>query len=215
MNKTIVAIIVTVAVGLAAFFGYRSVQATKVVKAETQRASELAAEIETIRLAEKEALRRAEEDAEARRLAGIKARQDAEAEAVRLAEVEALRKREEAARRRAEADAAEAVLALALLTEEKSAAEAESRRLADLRLQEAKEAEERFLEAQRALRESTEESAARQAEIDRQAALLDSLHREKQAKSIVVDTEEEIRQSRFVYPVDYKRGNHYRITVDE
>jgi hypothetical protein len=130
-----------------------------------------------------------------------------------LAEVEALREREEAARRRAEADAAEAVVALALLTEEKSAAEAESRRLADLRLQEAKEAEERFLEAERALKESAEEIKARQAEIDRQAALLDSLHREKQVESIVVDTEEEKRQSRFIYPVDYKRGNHYRITA--
>jgi len=213
MNKTIVTLIVTVAVALAVFFGYRSVQATKAVEAETQRATELAAEIEAIRLAEKEALRRAEEDAEARRLAGIKARQDAEAEAVRLAEVEALREREEAARRRAEADAVEAAVALALLTEEKLAVEEEARRLTDLRLQEAKEAEERFLEAERALRESTEEIKARQAKIDRQAALLDSLHREKQAESIVVDTEAEQRSSRFIYPVDYKRGNHYRITV--
>ncbi|RKX33577.1 MAG: hypothetical protein DRP71_10005 [Verrucomicrobia bacterium] len=213
MNKTIVALIVTVAVALAAFFGYRSVQATKEREVETRRATELTAEISAIRLAEKEALKRAEVDAEARRLAGIKARQEAEAEAVRLAEVEALREREEAARRRAEADAAEAVLALALLAEEKSVVEDEVRRLADLRLQEAKEAEERFLAAERALRESEEETKARQAEIDRQAALLDSLHRRQQAESIVVDTEEEIRQSRFVYPVDYKRGNHYRITV--
>lgn len=213
MNKTIVVLIVTVAVALAAFFGYRSVQDTRERQAETQRANELTAEIETIRQAEKEALRRAEEDAEARRLAGIKARKDAEAEAVRLAEAEALREREEAARRRAEADAAEAVLALALLAEEKSMVEDEVRRLADLRLQEAKEAEERFLTAERALRESEAETEARQAEIDRQAALLNSLHREEQAETIVTDTEEEKWRSRFVYPVDYKRGNHYRITV--
>lgn len=213
MNKTIVTLIVTVAVALAAFFGYRSVQATREHQADTQRVSELTAEIEAIRQAEKEALKRAEEDAEARRLAGIKARQDAEAEAVRLAEAEALREREEAARRRAEVDAAEAAMALALLAEEKSVVEDEVRRLADLRLRESKEAEERFLEAERALRKSEEEALARQAEIDRQAALLDSLHREQQAESIVVDTEEEKWRARFVYPVDYKRGNHYRITV--
>ncbi len=213
MNKTIVTLIVTVAVALAAIFGYRSVQATKERQAETQRANELTAEIEAIRQAEKEALKRAEEDAEARRLAGIKARKGAEAEAVRLAEAEALREREEAARRRAEIDAAEATVALALLAEEKALVEDEVRRLADLRLQEAKEAEERFLGAERALRISEEETKARQAEIDRQAALLDSLHRDQQAESIVTDTEEEEWRSRFVYPVDYKRGNHYRITV--
>ncbi len=213
MNKTIVTLIVTVAVASAAFFGYRSVQTTREHQAETRRVSELTAEIEAIRQAEKEALKRAEEDAEARRLAGIKARQDAEAEAVRLAEAEALREREEAARRRAEADAAEAAMALALLSEEKSVVEEEVRRLADLRLREAKEAEERFLEAERALRKSEEEAEARQAEIDRQAALLDSLHREQQAESIVVDSEEEKWRTRYVYPVDYKRGNHYRITL--
>ena len=55
MNRTIVALIVTVAVALAAFFGYRSVQDTRERQAETQRANELTAEIETIRQAEKEA----------------------------------------------------------------------------------------------------------------------------------------------------------------
>jgi hypothetical protein len=213
MDRTVWIIIAVVALGVAGFFGYRAYHNSSQREAELQNAAELQKQLEESRVAAKESARKADQEAEARRLAELKQKQEAEAEARRLAQAQSERDANEAARKRAEDEKAKAEQEIERMRGDRARLEAEARRLEDLRAKESAEAQAKLAAAQKALEETERK---KNAEIERQAALIASYNRqptpvEKSAKETAAASE---RSSiRYIYPIDYKRANHTYLPV--
>lgn len=213
MDRTIWVIIAVVAISVAGFFGYRAHQASEKQKAHLARNSQLEAELEASRMAERDAARLADQEAEARRLSGLKAQQETEAEARRLAQSAAELEAQEMARIQAEEAAQRAATELERIRSEKALLEAEARRLREQRELEAAEAARNLEEAQMALEEM---ERRKNAEINRQAELIAAYSREPTPSPVVSESEEELRRrSRIVFPANYKRAAHTYVLLPE
>ena len=203
--------IAVVALAVAVFFGVRTYQLSK-PRADPQRAT-IERQLEDARKAEQEAARRASQEAEARRLAEDKAKRDAEAEARRLAQAESERQLQEQARQRAEAEARKAAAELERLRNERADITAEAQRLAEMRAKEAADAQAKLAAAQRALEESERK---KNAEIERQAALIASYNRspaEGETTRAEPAPAQRPAQTRIIFPSYYKRAPHYNLPL--
>lgn len=211
MERTVWIIITVVALALAAFFGVRMLNTGKHTQANRDTAAALERELEESRRTAKDATRKAEQETDARMMAEEAAKQRAEGEARRLAQVQAERQEQEQARIRAEEEAAKAAATIDAVRLEKAKIEAEARKLSELRAQESAEAQRKLADAQRAL---TESERTKNAEIERQAALIASYGRQPaiMAPSPVSSPGGTVRTSRrVIMPPDYKRGSHVNL----
>jgi DNA repair exonuclease SbcCD ATPase subunit len=134
-----------------------------------------------------------------------------EAEARRLAQAQAEREAQESARRRAEEESNRTAQDLERIRADRARLESETRRLQELRAREAAEAERKLADAQRALRESLEE---KNAEIQRQAALIAQFQSSAGSGPVEATPTESAASprtmSRVIFsPANYKRANHY------
>jgi len=155
-------------------------------------------------------VRREKQEATARELIENKTRQAAEAEARRLAQAQAERDGQEQARTAAEAEATRAAEALESLRMEKVRIEAEAQQLREQRELERAEADAKLRAAQESLADLENR---KDAEIARQAALIDTYSRQQRPAPMATvssDDEEPARRTgpRYVFPADYKRGPH-------
>lgn len=211
MERTVWIIITVIALALAAFFGVRGLNSGKLSQAEREQAAALERELEQTRRSAKDAARRADQEAEARQMAEEAAKQRAEAEARRLAQVQAERQEQEAALKRAEEEAAKTASEMERIRLERARLESESRKLAELRAQEAAEAQRKLADAQKALAET---ERLKNAEIERQAALIASYSRQPAlAPASGEGREKGPMPRRFIMPQDYKRSSHYYLPL--
>lgn len=210
MDRTVWIIISVVAIAIAGFLGFRVYRSGQFRSEQSARAVDLEKELESTRQSAKEAARKADLAAEARRLAELKQQQENEAESRRLAQTQAEREAYEMARKRADDDAARSAKELERIRAENAQLSAEARRLAALREREAADAQAKLDAAQRALADSEQK---KNAEIERQAALIASYNHAPEAGAT---TDEETRRqlgARIIYPSDYKRSSHYYLPL--
>ncbi|MGH8021430.1 MAG: hypothetical protein ACREIA_24745 [Opitutaceae bacterium] len=217
--KAILIIVAVLAIVAAAFFGVRYSQSAKSRAEEGQRMDALSAELEKARGRQEELERKAAQAANARAMAEEAARKSAEAEARRLAQAQADREAQETARKRAEAEAQQAAQDIEGIRAERARLEAETQRLQELRTEEAAEAERNLAEAKRALEESLRE---KNAEIERQAALIAEYSQRAEGgplkESEVAESESPVSpetMSRVIFPRNYKRASHYYMSLQK
>lgn len=208
MDRKVWIAIAVIAIAVAGFFGYRSYQLSSSQNAEGNLTAEMKRQLEDARAKEAEANRKATQEEEARRLGELKAKQEAESEARRLAQAESERLAQEQARQRAEEQAAKAAGEIERMRGERAQLTAEAQRLAELRARESADSQAKLTAAQRALEESERK---KNAEIERQAAVIASYNRAPPPTEKAPLKVEETRRSstRIVFPSDYKRANHY------
>jgi hypothetical protein len=211
MERTIWIVIAAGALVAAGFFGYRAYDVSRGQADEKAQQDQMKRDLDAANLAASEAAKKAAQETEARRLAEAKANEEAEAEARRLAQAQNEREAQEAARKRAEEEAAKAAAEIERIRGEKAALAAEAQRLTEARAREAADAQAKLAAAQRALEES---ELRKNAEIERQAALIASYNRAPN-KVEKPTPEETQRQSstRVIFPSDYKRANHYYLPL--
>lgn len=209
MDRIVWIIIAVVALAVAGFFGFRASQTAQSQRNENERTGQLETELAALRAREQEMVRLEKQEANARELAENKVRQAAEAEARRLAQAQAERDAQENARAAAEAEAARAAEALEALRMEKARIESQAQQTRELRKRERAEAEAKLRAAQESLADL---EARKNAEIARQAALIDTYSRQERPTPIAAIPDEEKRAHklgpRYVFPADYKRGPH-------
>jgi len=211
MERTVWIVISVLAVAVAGFFGYRAYQLSAAAKDPTHDAA-MQRELADARTKEKEATRKAEQETEARRLAELKAKEEAETEARRFAQAENGRQAQELARKRAEDESAKAATELDRIRGERAQLAAEAQRLAELRARETADAQAKLAAAQRALEESERK---KNAEIERQAAVIASYSRTPSPVEKLSAEQEAARRNvtRIIFPSDYKRANHYYLPL--
>lgn len=163
-KKPLIAVLV-IALLLAGFFAFKSVNANKEIEAEAARIAELEQAVQEQELLTQQAAKKAALAEEARRLAEAKASKDALSEQARLAEIAELKAKESEARRAAQTAAAAAERESARLAAESQATKAESKRLRALRNKEKAAAAAKLKAAENALA-----SAKSQSRIDIAAA---------------------------------------------
>lgn len=213
MERTIWIIITVIALALAAFFGVKGLNSGKQSQAERAQSAALELELDQSRRARQEADRKALQEEEARKMAEDAAKQRAEAEARRLAQAQAERQEQELARKRAEEETAKATAEIEKIRLEKARLETEARKLAELRAQEAAEAQRKLADAQKALSDS---ERLKNAEIERQAALIASYSRQPALAAAPAKSDDAGKgpaARRFIMPTDYKRSSHYYLPL--
>lgn len=213
MERTIWITTTVIALALAAFFGVKGLTSGKQTQAEREQAAALGRELDQSRRAKEEAERRAKQEIEARQMAEDTARQRAEAEARRLAQAQAERQEQELARKRAETETAKAATEIEQMRLEKARIEAEARKLAELRAMEAADAQRKLADAQKALSDT---ERLKNAEIERQAALIASYSRQPALTPAVAKADAGAKTPparRFILPPDYKRASHYYLPL--
>ncbi len=213
LMKGILIIVAALAIAAAAFFGVRYSQSAKSRVEGQERADALSLELEKARARQGELERKAAQAANARAMAEDAARKNAEAEARRLAQAQADREAQEAARKRAEQEATAAARQIEQIRAERARLEAETNRLRELRAQEAAEAGRNLAEAKRALEDSLRE---KNAEIERQAALIAEYGEKKQSGPVKAEESSPVSpeaMSRVIFPSNYKRANHYYMSL--
>jgi hypothetical protein len=213
MERTIWITTTVIALALAAFFGVKGLTSGKQTQAEREQAAAISRELDQSRRATLDAERRAKQEMDARQMAEDTARQRAEAEARRLAQAQAESQEQELARKRAESEAAKAAAAIEQMRLEKARIETEARKLAELRAMEAAEAQRKLADAQKALSET---ERLKNAEIERQAALIASYSRQPAPMPAAPKADAGTKAPharRFILPPDFKRNSHYYLPL--
>jgi hypothetical protein len=197
---------IAIVVLLAGFFGSRAFKRHQ----SEQMAARLSAqhEADAARKAEEDK-KRAQAEAEAHRLAEMKAKQDADESAAELARLQADQLAAEGRRRAAEDEAKQAAALRERLTKEKEASEGEARRIAEEREKDAIRAEEA---RKAALAQLAEVEKGKKEKTDREAFRLAALRRQQESEAHLAAQSEILARS--IYPADYKRREHYYMSVD-
>lgn len=212
MQRNVWIAVAVIALAAAAFFGVRYFQLSGNTEAEERNAA-MQRELDAMRASEQEAVRKIAQETEARRLAEMKAKEEAENEARRLAQAESERVAQEQARKRAEDEARKAAAELEQIRGERARLSSEAQRLAELRARESADARAKLAAAQRALEESERK---KNAEIERQAAVIASYSRSPNPTEPPTEEEKKATQrvgNRIIFPADYKRANHYYLPL--
>ena len=215
MDRTVWIIISIVAIAVAGFFGYRTYSDSASRKAEQSKAAEMDRQLKESQRQAKEAQRQLDQAAEAQRLAELNGAQKKEAESRQLAQAQAEREAQEMQRKQYEEKASKAAQDLERMKSEKGQLEAEARRLSELRTREANDAQAKLAAAQKALEETERQ---KNAEIERQAALIASYSRQPSQGPTAPTSTEASRAAtspgaRIIYPWDYKRTSHYNLLM--
>lgn len=212
MDRKVWIAIAVIAIVAAGFFGFRAYQLSSREGTDGNLTAEMKRQLDDARAKESEATRRANQEEEARRLAELKSKQEAEAEARRLAQAESERKAQEQGRQRAEEQVTKATSELERIRAERAQLTAEAQRLAELRARESADSQAKLTAAQRALEESERK---KNAEIERQAAVIASYSRAPDPAERAPRLPDESRRTatRIIFPSDYKRANHYSLPL--
>jgi hypothetical protein len=212
MDRKVWIVIAVLAVAAAGFFGFSAYKLSSQSKAGDATSEKMKRDLAAAEAREAEALRKAKQEEEARKLAELKAKQDAETEARRIAQAQSERQAQDQARERAEQESAKAAAELERMRGERAQLAAEAQRLAELRARESADAQAKLTAAQRALEESERK---KNAEIERQAAVIASYSRTPAPSDRAAESPQASRRSsvRIVFPSDYKRANHYYLPL--
>lgn len=199
------------ALAVAGFLGVRTYQLSHDSGGNEAQTEKMKRDLDAANARALAAQRTLAQEEEARRLAAEKNKVETEAEAQRLAQAESARLAQEQARKRAEDEANKATAELDRMRGERAMLAAEAQRLTELRAREAADSQAKLSAAQRALEESERQ---KNAEIQRQAALIASYSQgpSPEAKAPALSPESN-RGPRIIFPADYKRANHYYLPL--
>jgi hypothetical protein len=211
MERKVWIAIAVIAIAVAAFLGVRAYQLSQGPDDGDAASAEMKRQLDAATARALDAQRKLAQEEEARRLADLKTKQEAETEARRLAQTESERVAQEQARKRAEDEASKANSELDRMRGERAVLAAEAQRLTELRAREGADAQAKLSAAQRALEESERQ---KNAEIQRQAALIASYSKAPApTEKAPLMHPNSNRGPRIIFPSDYKRANHYYLPL--